>query len=102
MNLQEARFYVEAFEGLEKVEKLKDFDDYDAQTEYWEAKISEEINLRILTRQPLSVDLLKTALCMHESSSIKKEMLNLLEHYKKEIEVTCQKEENDREQINYK
>lgn len=91
---QEARFYVQVFGELEKIEKMKDYDDYEAQKEYWEAKISEEINLRILTRQPLDPDLLKTALSLHEGSGIKAQTLGLIESYKKSLEKNGQKQIN--------
>jgi hypothetical protein len=77
--VQEARFFVQAFEAIEEVEKLKDFDDYDAQKELWEAKVSEEINLRLLFHQPLSPDTLKTALSLHDESRVKKEVLKMIE-----------------------
>jgi hypothetical protein len=95
--IQEAKFFLQAFEALEKVEKLKDYDDYDAQKELWEAKVEEEINLRILTRQPLPTDLLKTALSLHKDSPIKGQVVNFLENRKSQLE--CEKESNVR-QIN--
>jgi hypothetical protein len=76
--IQEARFFLESFEALEKMEPLKDYDDFDAQSEFWEAKISEEINLRILTRQTLSPDLIKTALSLPDDSNIKTEVNKLI------------------------
>lgn len=77
--IQEARFFYQAFEALEKVETLKDYDDFDAQTEFWEAKISEEINLRALMHQPIPTEVLKTALSLHDGSGVKKEMVKFLE-----------------------
>ena len=64
--------------------------------------MTEEINLRILTKQPLPPDLLKTALSLHEKSSIKEQMMSLLENCKNQIEVTCQKENDGRKQIDHK
>lgn len=94
---QEANFFLQAFEGLEKVEKLKDYDDYDAQKELWEAKVGEDINLRILTRQPLPPDLLKTALSLHKESPIKEQVVNYLEGRKAQIELECEKENHVRQ-----
>ena len=98
--IQEAKFFLQAFEALEKVEPLKDYDDHEAQQEFWEAKISEEINLRILTKQPLPSDLLRTALSLHEKSGVKAQVVNLLEGCKAQIQVACEKESNVRKQIN--
>jgi hypothetical protein len=80
---QEARFFVQAFEALEKVEPLKDFDDYEAQKELWEAKVSEEVNLRLLFHQPLSSDTLKTALSLHDDSRIKQEVFKMIGNLEK-------------------
>jgi hypothetical protein len=80
---QEARFFVQAFEALEKVEPLKDFDDYEAQKELWEAKVSEEINLRLLFHQPLSPDTLKTALSLHDNSRVKQEVVKMIGNLEK-------------------
>lgn len=100
--IQEARFFLQAFESLEEVESLKDYDDHEAQKEFWEAKISEEINLRILTKQALSSDLLKTALSLHKESNVKEQVFSLLNNCKNQIEIACKKEENVRKQINNK
>jgi hypothetical protein len=75
---QEAQFFMDAFESLQKIEPLKDYDDFEAQKEYWEMKISEEINLKILLKQPLSSDLVKTAIVLHEGSEIKNNVIGML------------------------
>lgn len=80
--IQEARFFVKAFEVLEEKEPLKDFDDLEAQKELWEAKISEEINLRILLNQGLNTDLIKTALALHPDSNVRSEVLKMIENFK--------------------
>ena len=41
---EEASFFVQAFESLEKIEKIKPFDDLDAQTEYWNKKLKHQLN----------------------------------------------------------
>lgn len=81
--IQEARFFVQAFESLEKIEKVKDYDDLEAQKELWEAKIAEEINLKLLFHQPLSSDTLKTALSLHPESSVKAVVVKMMEHVEK-------------------
>jgi len=78
--VQEARFFVQAFEALEEVEELKDFDDYDSQKQLWEAKVSEEINLRLIFNQPLSPDTLKTALSLHQESEVKNKIMQMIEN----------------------
>jgi hypothetical protein len=101
--IQEARFFLQVFEDLEKVEKVKDYDDYEAQKEYWENKISEEINLRILTKQQLSPELIKTALSLHNESEIRSNMVGILDNCKVQLEMLeAKKESNGRKQIDNK
>lgn len=97
--VQEARFFLQAFESLQEVEPLKDFDDFEAQKEFWEAKITEEINLKILTRQPLGVDLIQTALSLHNDSEVKDQVINMLENSKNKMQLMQEKDDNVRKQI---
>jgi hypothetical protein len=90
---QEARFYIQAFEALEHVEPLKDFDDFDAQKEYWEAMIGQDLNLRLLLKQPISTDLIKTALSLHEKSEIKEQTTKLLNTITNKLSVEMEKDE---------
>lgn len=96
---QEARFFVQAFEALEQLQPLKDFDDFDSQKELWEAKVAEEINLRLLFHQPLSPDTLKTALSLHEDSSVKREVMKMIENVEK---AKVSMIEKDKKRINEK
>lgn len=98
--IQEANFFLQAFEALEIIEPLKDYDDYEAQKELWEAKITEEINLRALMRQPIPPDLLKTAVSLHEGSEIKARVINILETSKSQIQISV--EEKNVRQVNNK
>jgi hypothetical protein len=91
--IQEARFYIKAFEGLESVQPLKDFDDFDAQKEYWEAMIGQDLNLRLLLKQPISTDLIKTALSLHEKSEIKEQTAKLLDTISNKLSVEMEKDE---------
>ncbi|NIQ15283.1 MAG: hypothetical protein GTO02_13080 [Candidatus Dadabacteria bacterium] len=94
--VQEARFFLQAFEALEQIEPMKDYDDHQAQQEYWEAKLHEEIELRILTKQPLPSDLLKTALSLHSDSGVRAQVIKLLENCKTQIQIACEKENDVR------
>lgn len=98
--IQEARFYVQAFESLEQVEPMKDFDDFDAQGEYWEATVGQDLNLRLLLRQPLSPDLVRTALSLHEKSMVKEKTVEMLNTIGNKLAVEMvNKEQNERKQI---
>lgn len=97
-SIQEARFFLQAFEALEKVEPLKDYDDHDAQKELWEARISEEINLRILLKQGLTTDLVKTALTLPEDSVVKVEVEKMIQNFMSH-KMIQNKEVNDTKQV---
>jgi hypothetical protein len=57
---EEAQFFVNAFISLERAEKLKAFDDPESQKAYWNEKLSQELSLRGLLRQPIDVELART------------------------------------------
>ena len=80
---QEIIFFTEAYYSLEKIEELKPFDDVNAQTEYWNEKISQDLNLRMLLGKPLDIEMVKTALALNEKVAVKQELLNLLDNSKK-------------------
>jgi hypothetical protein len=76
---EEATFFVQAFESLEKIEKIKPFDDLDAQTEYWNEKLKQELNLNMILRQPFDTELTKTILALDNKMPVKQTMCNVLE-----------------------
>jgi len=75
---EEASFFYEAYQSLEKKEKIKPFDDIKAQTEYWEQKLRSELEMRMLLRQPLDIELVKAILSLSDDAPIKKETINIL------------------------
>jgi hypothetical protein len=56
-----------------------------AQAEYWNEKLTEEVNLRILTRRPLEIDLVKTALALNNNAPIKQAVLGMLQREQNRI-----------------
>lgn len=66
--LQEAKFFMQMLDVLMREEELKDYDDYDAQKQYWNEKIAQQINLKMLLQQPLDTELVKTALSLNEDA----------------------------------
>ena len=83
--MQEARFFVQAFESLEKIEPLKDYDDLDAQQEYWNEVISQKINLKMLLQQPLDSELVQTALALHDNAPIKTQITQMLDRINNQL-----------------
>tara|TARA_Y100000034_G_scaffold132113_1_gene194339 strand:+ start:7232 stop:7909 length:678 start_codon:yes stop_codon:yes gene_type:complete len=76
---EEIAFFEEAFESLEKIEKVKDFDDPKAQTQYWSEKLAHDLNLRALMRAPMDMELIKTVLALPDNAPIKLQTVNMIE-----------------------
>ena len=77
---QEAKFFMQMFAVLEKIEKLKDYDDLEAQKEYWNERLSQQITLKMLLQQPLDTELVQTTLALHEDAPIRIQTLRTLRH----------------------
>lgn len=94
---QEMNFIVQYFEALEKVEPIKDFDDLEVQRKYWNEKFTEEINLRILLKQPINIGLAKEILSLNDDAPIKVDFTNFLEKHKNPIEGILEKGSENQE-----
>jgi len=77
-NTEEADFFIRSFHSLRAKEPLRPYDDLEAQQEYWDKKIEQEINLKAALGHPLDSELIKTALCLGNESSIKKKVIDML------------------------
>ncbi len=76
---EEVVFFQEAFDALEKNEKVKNFDDPKAQTHYWSEKLAQDLNLRGLLRAPMDLELMKTILALPDNAPIKMQTVNMIE-----------------------
>jgi len=89
---EELKFFVGAFESLEKVEPFKLFDDEDAQVAYWTEKLSQKLNMKLLLHSKIDIDVAETILALPNHASIKKQLITLMEtqqngHQQKKIDV---------------
>ena len=75
---QEVTYLIGAFETISKVEPLKSLDDIEAQQQYWNEKFTEELNLRLILKQPLDSDFVKTIMSLDEKSAVKQQMTAIL------------------------
>lgn len=82
---EEAAFFIGAFESLSKIEQIKPYDDLAAQTEYWNEKFANEINLRLLLKQNLDLELIKSILVLEEKTPIKQFTQKMLLDIKKNL-----------------
>jgi predicted RNase H-like nuclease (RuvC/YqgF family) len=76
--LQEITYLLGAFDTLSKVEALKPLDDIEAQQQFWNEKFTEELNLRLILRQPLDSDFVKTIMSLDEKSPVKQQLTAIL------------------------
>lgn len=76
---QEAKFFLESFKFLSKIEPLRNFDDVDAQKEYWTARLSQKLNLKMLTQNQLDTELIETIISLPEEMPLKKQTLGTLQ-----------------------
>lgn len=78
--LEEIQYFVEAFERLSKIEKVRPFDDVEAQREYWNEKLSEQLNLCLLLKNPVNSELIRTILALDDNAPVKKMVVSMLEN----------------------
>lgn len=69
--------------GHKRIEEIvgesKPLDDEVAQKEYWNEKLLEEFNLRIILKRPLDPDFVKTVMALHDDALVKKHLTSALE-----------------------
>lgn len=83
--LEESRFFASAFEELEKIEKVKSLDDREAQVEFWNEKLLEEFNLRVLLRTSLDPEFIKTIMALNDEAPVKKHVTSMLQQIQKNM-----------------
>jgi len=74
----EAEFFYLAFKSLVEKEEVKPFDDLKSQEEYWNEKLSQELNMKLLLRHPIDLELIKTILALKDDSPVKQFATKLL------------------------
>ena len=82
---EECRFFVESFKNMEKIEPLKHFDDLESQKEYWHEKLTQKVNLKMLTQNSIESDLIETIVALPDDVKIKQQTLQTLNLKQNEI-----------------
>lgn len=77
---EEAAFFNKSFKQLSQIEELKPFDDYDSQKVYWNEKLSQEFDLKVLLHKTPDVELVKTILALTDDLEIKKTTVRSLQN----------------------
>jgi hypothetical protein len=89
---EEARFFVQAFEALAEIEPPRPYDDLGAQKEYWNARLTQDIHMRMLMQHPIDTELMKTVLALNNDAPIKQEAIHILDGQKAKLEMLKHKE----------
>ena len=82
---QEATFFEQAFRSLEKIEPLKPYDDFQSQLQYWNEKLLEELNLKMLLHQPIDTEVVKTIMTLDSEMPVKKTMVNVFQKINEQV-----------------
>ena len=85
---EEAAFFIKSFKQLNQIEELKPFDDFESQKSYWNEKLSQEFDLKILLHRQPDVELVKTILALTDDLEVKKTTVRLLQNTQKAISDT--------------
>lgn len=78
--LEEMAFLATGYEKiLEHIGEAKPLDDEASQKEYWNERLLEEFNLRVILKRPLDPDFVKTVMALHDEAPVKKHVTAALE-----------------------
>jgi len=78
--LEELQYLTSAYDTLVDVAgDVKDLDDPDVQRNYWNEKLTEELNLTFLLKRPVSTELVHTILALDDDMPIKSQMMQILQ-----------------------
>lgn len=75
--LDEGLLFLKSLEALEKIEPLKPFDDPESQRQYWNGKLTNELNLKLLLQQPIDIEMAKTIMALPNDVPIKNQLTML-------------------------
>lgn len=76
---EEMVFFVEAFNRLNQIEAFKQWDDISVQAEYWNAKLTEEVNHRLVMQMPIDFEIVRTVLALPHETPVKKKVAALIQ-----------------------
>lgn len=76
--LEEASFYAKAFVFLNEQEPLRPFDEPEVQREYWNEKLTQDLNLSLIFKRPISLEVVKSIFALNDDAPIKKELINIV------------------------
>ena len=84
IELESAKF-VEILEELVKTTPFVDYNNEEAQNEYFENKFANEINLNILLGHPINNELVRSTMCLGDNSKIKTQLVESLSNIQRKF-----------------
>lgn len=75
---EECDFLANCFFELEKIEEIKNYDDPKEQEKYWNAKLTEELNTKLIFGLPPDSELIKTIYALDSNSIVKNNLISLI------------------------
>jgi len=75
---EESKFFLETFKNIEKIEPLMNFDDLDAQKQYWGEKLAQKLNLKLISTGQIDSELIETIIALPDEIPVKQNTLNML------------------------
>jgi hypothetical protein len=90
----EANFLIGLYEKLIEIEPEKDWDSLEVQANYWNAKLTQEIETRLLLSQQPNAEDFKTVMAMPNGLPIKDATAKLIENRKDDVKKMVGREEN--------
>lgn len=84
--LEELQYLTSAFEKLTEIAGgVKPLDDPEVQRNYWNEKLTEEINLCLLLKRPLSTEMIHNVLSLDDEMPVKKQVLQILNQVQQQM-----------------
>lgn len=75
---EELDFFIEMFKSIENLEPLLPFDDVSAQKQYWTERLTQKLNLKVLSGVNIDNELMETIVALPDDMEIKKQVMNTL------------------------
>ena len=76
---EEANFFVITFESLNKIEPLRNYYDIDSQKQYWNEKLLQKVNLKMLLHSTVDTEIIETVMALPDDLPIKQQTVKNLE-----------------------
>lgn len=84
--MEEVACLINAYERIvEKLGDVRPLDDPQAQAEMWNEKFLEEFNLRVLLKNPLDSDLIRSIMALDDSAPVKKHVVALIQMMQRQM-----------------